>query len=74
MVMSGSDAFNAYNAGTLQACSQLNEVTATTVPAGHHRSGVRPAISGSGQPGGMRSCLSPFEDRPVYPDAAEDYG
>jgi len=30
----------------LEVRSRLNEVTATTVPVDHHRSGVRPAISG----------------------------
>lgn len=44
MMMFGSDASTC--AARSMGRSRLNEVTTTTVPAGHHRSGFRPAISG----------------------------
>lgn len=61
MLMFGSGVFNVCYAGALLACSRLNEVTATTVPAGHHRVGVRPVISGSGQASVMQAALSPIQ-------------
>lgn len=57
MLVFGSGAFNVRNAGALRACCRLNEVPATTVPAGHHRLGVRLAVSGSGQASIMQVAL-----------------
>ena len=69
MLLFGPGAFNVRNAGALRACSRLNEVTATTAPAGHHRSDVRPAISGLGYVSVMRASLHPIRRlsrRPRY--------
>jgi hypothetical protein len=52
------------------SASRLNEITATTIPAGHHRPCSSPAISelrrGSGR------FLSPVERCAVHPDAVQD--
>ena len=71
MLMSGSDALTYGAQFALGSCSQLSEVTATTVPVGHHRSGVSPAISDC-HGGSSFHLAPPFKGRAVDPDAMKD--